>query len=416
MKTLSPNLALLLLVLFLAACGSSESPASPASDGDTEALENETGEQEAESCDFTGARCQGPDVVSCTDARLSQTACGEGRYCDFGQCQAATISLPKDAAPHNEVTTEWWYYTGHLTDGTGQWGFEVTIFQYDVGGTVGMGYMCHVAVTDKVAKEHYHQDNITLKRDIWKSKPIDLKIKNCEFKLGGDGRDHIYGIIPKGDEKDGKASPWEIELTVEPQKRPVFHGGDGIIPMSDAGGTSYYYSYTRLSAAGRLVTPTGEVAVTGQAWMDHQWGDFFINEFKGWDWWSMQFEDGNEVMLFQFRNWDSKLVVQAGTLIDPLGNFKELSGLDSFAITSLRQWDSPHTDGIYPLDWNIRIPEGDWTIAVRTQTDDQEMWNAAQNYWEGDTTLSGTRGTTTLKGVGYTELTGYATDKLDPKR
>ena len=45
--------------------------------------------------------------------------------------------------------------------------------------------------------------------------------------------------------------------------------------------------------------------------------------------------------------------------------------------------------------------------------DDQEMYNPAQNYWEGATTVSGTRDGTPIGGVGYTELTGYASDLLD---
>lgn len=410
--------SLLLAALFFAACGlatacSDPSPNTPAGDGDQAEQEQEPAEADGESCDFTEARCEGNARLACTNTQLQRTPCDAGTYCNFGQCQDATITFPKDAAPHND-TTEWWYYTGHITDGQGQWGFEVTIFQYDLGGTVGMGYMCHVAVTDKSAKVHYHQDDITLKRGVWNSDPIELEVKNCHFWLGGDGRDHISAKIPEGKEKDGLASPWEIELSFEPQKRPVLHGGDGIIPMSDAGGTSYYYSYTRLKTTGRLLTPTGQVTVNGQAWMDHQWGDFFINEFKGWDWWSMQLDDQREIMLFQFRNWDDKLVVQAGTLIDAMGNFKELEGLDSFAIKALRKWASPHTDGTYPLDWDIAIPNGSWAITVRTATDDQEMYNAAQNYWEGDTTLGGTCAGQPIRGVGYTELTGYATDKLDP--
>ena len=56
----------------------------------------------------------------------------------------------------------------------------------------------------------------------------------------------------------------------------------------------------------------------------------------------------------------------------------------------------------------------DWDLQVRTAIDDQEMHNIAQNYWEGPTTISGTRGATEVHGVGFTELTGYASDFLDP--
>ena len=362
--------------------------------------------------------CDGNDVLACADGVQQRQPCGVDAYCNFGACVAATIHLPQDAQPHTE-RSEWWYYTGHLTSGEHHWGFEITVFQYDMAFLTqqsGFGYMCHVAVVDKDIRQHYHTDSISFTPQIWNVTPIVLEVDNCHFELGGDGHDHIRGQIPKGMEKDHNADPWTIDLTVEAKKRPTFHGTDGIIPMSANAGTSWYYSYTRLAATGTLSTPTGDFAVTGQAWMDHQWGQFDIQDFKGWDWWSTQFDDGHEIMLFQFTDWDGKLVSQAGTIVDPQGNATALEGLDAFHVTSLRKWASPHTDGIYPLDWDITIAKMAWQISVKTSVDDQEMWNAAQNYWEGETTLGGTRGGLPVTGVGYTELTGYATDLMDPKK
>ena len=51
---------------------------------------------------------------------------------------------------------------------------------------------------------------------------------------------------------------------------------------------------------------------------------------------------------------------------------------------------------------------------ITTDVDDQEMYNPAQNYWEGATTVTGTGDGVPVSGVGYTELTGYASDLLDP--
>jgi predicted secreted hydrolase len=378
--------------------------------------ENET-EPDISSCDWEEPICQGENVAECQNNIVVLIPCESGTYCNYGQCQPSSVVFPQDAGYHTE-RSEWWYYTGHLSDGVGDWGFEVTIFQYNVEETYGVpgyGYMCHVGVTDKLEKEHYHIDSFSLSPEIWQADPNILEVDNCYFELDGQGHDHIIAHIPSGKEKDGKASPWIIDLTFAPQKRAALHGGDGIIPMSDAGGTSWYYSYTRLSATGRLTTPDGDFGVAGQAWMDHQWGQFDITEFKGWDWWSIQLEQDWEIMLFQFTNWDGDLASQAGTLIDPEGNQTELDGFDAFSVISQRTWESPHTDGIYPLDWNITIGAQAWSLNVTTSVDDQEMYNAAQNYWEGETTVTGNHNNNPVSGVGYTELTGYATDFLDPK-
>jgi len=375
-----------------------------------------SGAADADPCGGVAPACDGEVRVACEGGTTVRVPCGDDAYCNGGECVPTSIRLPRDAGPHTD-RTEWWYYTGHLADGDRRWGFEVTIFQYDfieLFQTEGLGYMCHVAVTDKTAGEHYHRDVIDLKTTEWTSDPIVLEVADCRFEIGGDGRDHVVGEIAAGWEKDGKASPWRIDLEVEPTKRVVRHGTDGVIPMADTGGTSWYYSYTRLAASGRLTTPDGVHEVTGLAWMDHQWGDFDLVDFKGWDWWSVQLDDGWEAMLFQFTDWNGALAVKAGTLVDPDGGLTALEGMDAFTIVPLRTWASPHTDGAYPLDWDIVIPAQGWTLAVRTAIDDQEMYNIAQNYWEGDTTATGTRDGVPISGVGYTELTGYATDLLDP--
>ena len=325
---------------------------------------------------------------------------------------ARCIRFPEDAAPH-EDRTEWWYYTGHLNDGDSDWGFQVTIFQFRL--ETMLFYMCHVALIDEEAGEHLHVDTMEGYTTTWTTAPIELEVSNCLLLIGGDGRDRIVGTIPEGLERDGHVGEWSVDLDLEPTKDVTFHGDNGIISMSPSGGESWYYSYTRLAASGTLTTPEGTFDVEGQAWMDHQWGDFDVHEFKGWDWWSMQLEDGWEIMLFQFRDWDSVLVSQAGTIIDAEGNATYLDGLDDFTVTPLREWDSPHTDGVYPLDWDIAIGAMDWQLQVTTDIDDQEMYNPAQNYWEGPVSISGTRGEESVSGVGFVELTGYATDQLDPE-
>ena len=351
-------------------------------------------------------------MVTCVDGVAHHESCGDGEYCNFGGCVETTIHLPEDLGPH-EYTTEWWYYTGHLTSDDRRYGFEVTLFQFLLGPLET--YMCHVAVIDEDAGVHYHVAELDGDTETWTADPVDLEVLDCHFQIGADGVDHIRGVIPDGDEDDGHPGEWVIELTLTSRKPIVRHGGDGVIPMGTAGGESWYYSRTRLQAEGTLSTPDrGEQAVTGQAWTDHQWGDFDVNEFKGWDWWSMQLDDGYEVMLFQFRDWDSVLVSQAGSIVDPDGNVTELEGFDDFSVTTLREWESPHTDGVYPLDWDVTIVPMGWSVHVRTAIDDQEMHNPLQNYWEGVVTITGSRGGDAVEGVGYVELTGYATDPFDP--
>ncbi len=342
---------------------------------------------------------------------------------DLSEPAESAVRLPEDSAPHGELV-EWWYWTGHLepTDADAgeagrSWGFELAIFQQDLAvfGGSGHGYMCHAALTEKHLGEHHHVSRLALQPDeLTHEAPVILDLFPCYAKLDGQGGDHVMGSIrPKsGPEKD---DTWSFDIQTSPLKPVVLHGGDGVIAMGAAGGDSYYYSYTRTAASGRVETPEGDFEVRGQGWMDHQWGDFDINAFKGWDWWSVQLDDDWELMLFEFRDWEGVVVSRAGSIVDPRGRVTELSGLEAFTITALREWESPHTDGVYPLDWDIAIPGEGWSLAIRVDIDDQEMPNIVQDYWEGPVTVTGKRREAPVTGVGYVELTGYATDIGDPK-
>ena len=68
-------------------------------------------------------------------------------------------------------------------------------------------------------------------------------------------------------------------------------------------------------------------AVEGTSWMDHE---FFTHQLEsnqtGWDWFSLQFEDRSELMLFRLRRKDGTAdPYSAGTYIDPKGRCRALA-------------------------------------------------------------------------------------------
>ena len=72
--------------------------------------------------------------------------------------------LPADHGPHFEYQTEWWYYTGNLTDPGGRhFGYQLTFFRRGLSSgppPAGPGlatnqiYFAHLAVTDSAAGQH----------------------------------------------------------------------------------------------------------------------------------------------------------------------------------------------------------------------------------------------------------------------
>ena len=326
-------------------------------------------------------------------------SCPRFQYCNFGQCVDTLIDLPKDESPHR-VLVEWWYWTGNLSDDKGNiYGFELTFFYgarlFDIPA-----WMVHVAVVDEGIGVH---DSA-----VW----FDLKFpdENPE-ELYLESRSAIVHRWEKGIyELAGQAEDYGYELTLTDIKGPTFHGGNGSIRMSSRTCDSFYYSRTSMEVEGVLLKNDDPIEVTGQAWMDHQWGSFNPFVIIGWDWFSMQFDDGTEIMYFIFRGDEddpSVIDMALGTYVDEMGNQTILS-MDEIEVKALDQWISPTTGGVYPQNWNMFIEGLDLDVDVTTKVPEQEFPNLMWNYWEGMIHIEGEKQGDPIEGMGFVELSGYA--------
>ena len=72
---------------------------------------------------------------------------------------------------------------------------------------------------------------------------------------------------------------------------------------------------------GTIVIDGERFEVTGESWMDHEFGTSFLEpEQQGWDWLSIQLDDGRELMLYQLRRADgTRDPRSSGTLVDAQG-------------------------------------------------------------------------------------------------
>ena len=103
----------------------------------------------------------------------------------------------------------------------------------------------------------------------------------------------------------------------------MIHGQKGISQKAEGEGyASHYYSITRLKTEGKLFLNGSEVPVHGLSWMDHEFGSNQLREYQvGWDWFSIQLENGVDLMFYQIRNRDGKIdPFSSGTIISPDGN------------------------------------------------------------------------------------------------
>ena len=202
---------------------------------------------------------------------------------------------------------------------------------------------------------------------------------------------------------------FELDLMLKPVKPPVAHGKagyslKGVKPES----ACCYYSFTRLEVSGRLNVKGNAVAIKGIAWMDHEFSSAPLEpDIVGWDWFSLQFDDNTELMMFILHTKDAGAQLTGCTFVDEQGCAHDL---EQFELQSLRTWHSPHTGGDYPLDWTLSVPGAELDVEITVTFDDQEMDTRAttlNTYWEGEVTASGTRAGKPVAGLGYVELAGY---------
>src|SRR5947207_3668385 len=100
---------------------------------------------------------------------------------------------------------------------------------------------------------------------------------------------------------------------------PPLHNGHGLLPFSNLG-FSYYYSRTRMALSGSLIDHNQPLRVSGEAWMDHQWGNFLTVGGGGWDWFSIQLDNNTEMMLYFIRDSSGQAVSTYVSYIDPNAN------------------------------------------------------------------------------------------------
>lgn len=322
--------------------------------------------------------------------------------------------FPRDYFNHPEYQTEWWYYTGNVTASNGHhFGFELTFFREGVSREPGKQgtwdihdwYLAHLALSDLDGKVFYHTERAN------RAGPgiagIDDKqgrIWNGNWHVTWQGNDQVLEAV---DER------FLFSLTLHPEKPPVIHGENGVSQKAEGEGrASHYISLTRLKTGGSIQLKGKDYAVSGLAWMDHE---FFTHQLEknqvGWDWFSVQLTDDAELMLFRIRRNDGSVdPYSAGTYIDSDGHPIHLRRED-FSLTPAEQtWTSPATGAVYPLHWRILVPKLEIELEATTALKSQELVGGSKvvpNYWEGAIDLKGRQGKLDVAGVGYLEMTGY---------
>ena len=362
---------------------------------------------------------------------------------DRGYARALSVRpllFPADHGSHPDFRTEWWYFTGNLlAAGERRFGFQLTLFRLALAPrspaespagrpelarasrfATRQAWMGHFALSDvdgnAIHPAHSRREN---RRDNGKFYAFERRERGAAGLAGA--RAHPFKVWLRdwqvsGPEGTASAdifplrlhaaeSGIEVDLRLEKGKTKVLQGEAGLSRKSAAAGNaSYYYSYTRMPAAGRVRTAEGDFQVTGLAWLDREWSSSALAADQvGWDWFALQFDDGRDLMLYRLRNQRGAThPFSAGVLVAADGTKTSLA-FEQISFEPGRLWRSPRGQQ-YPVVWKLRA--GTLQLQVSALFDAQ-VHSDTLRYWEGAVRASGRDGAVAVRASGYLEMTGY---------
>jgi predicted secreted hydrolase len=319
-----------------------------------------------------------------------------------------SFEFPRDHGAHPETLTEWWYITGWLHDASGgALGMQITFFrsrprvQEENPSAFAPKQLlfAHAALSDPdVGRLQHDQRSSRAGFGLAEAagKTTDVRIDDWSLRLAG-GR-YQARIATRG---------FEFALDFVPSQLVLLQGQGGFSRKGPLPGeASRYYSFPHLAVVGSIAASGRSRAVSGRAWLDHEWSNNFLGKAAaGWDWIGINLDDGAALMAFRIRDKRGGEYWAAATYRAPDGRVRTLPPLQ-VRFEPLRRWRSPHTGVEYPV--SMRVRAGDLVLELQPLMDDQELDSRASTgaiYWEGavEASMAGR-----VVGRGYLELTGYA--------
>jgi predicted secreted hydrolase len=202
------------------------------------------------------------------------------------------------------------------------------------------------------------------------------------------------------------AREFSFKLSLSPTQAPLLQGDQGYSRKGpNAEQASYYYSEPQLKVSGSVERAGKVLAVSGDAWLDHEWSSSVLDgRAVGWDWVGANLKDGGALMAFRIRGADGQTLWQAASLRDGQGHTRHFTG-SQILLRPQRVWRSPRTQAQYPVAMNLEFDGNTWQL--QPLQDDQELDSRLSTgavYWEGAVHLQSDGQTL---GRGYFEMTGY---------
>ena len=232
------------------------------------------------------------------------------------------LAFPADEGAHPAFRSEWWYVTGWSRDAEAhEFGFQVTFFRNRPGVAE--------ASTSRFAPKQLLFAHAALADPDRQRLVVDQRAAREGFGLASaseqktDVRIGDWSLVQEGDSYIARirARAFALDLTFRAHAPVLLQGDAGVSRKGpDPLDASFYYSRPQLAVSGSVSIGERARAVSGAAWLDHEWSSRYLTRGAvGWDWTGINFDDGGALMAFRIRDARGAPLWAGGTYRDSQG-------------------------------------------------------------------------------------------------
>lgn len=362
-----------------------------------------------------------------------------------------SIGFPQDAVAHDtNAAIEWWYFNAFLKTESGKnYAVVGSFFRTGIQPTKKGHYLIY-SLTDLDTKRVVADGSVLDKANVAllksylplvaMSRPDDKSVmpllaalqKNelpephritaGETQINPTGPrfaiamdDKKYSFAQQTD--DGRT--WKAQLTdpafsanltfdqPKANRPPMLVGGEGKTGLGSPD-DMFYVSLTRPAVRGTLTVDGKTETVTGNGWIDRQWGRSWVVGNNGWDWFGVQLDNGEDLIVYRIKdNTTGRVLRVEATLLRADGT----QTVDkSVTFTPSGEWLDPKSGIAFPQLFTVTMENIGYTLKFTPLFDAQAIptLGIGAAFWEGVVDVTGTaKDGKAITGRGYRELVGY---------
>jgi len=306
------------------------------------------------------------------------------------------FSFPQDEGIHYDAIEEWWYVNSHLVAQDGR-RLDVMVCFYKHG-------IIAASLFDQSTGAYINHTETYL----------DIARASGHLSLGyGPNGLHQIDGKPFTYELQYQSREFSVSLVLESMQRPLLAGGDGLIRMGR--GESFYYSLTDLESSGTVFLGPERLSVSGNGWMDRQWGAW--SPKLDWDWFSISLDNGMRILAYrQFAMGPGQPVMEYVSVMDAEGNayhFNRSADYCTLVFDYKDYWRSPQTGKLYSSGWGLTVPALGLSLELEPLSAAQETLFPADErlasqrmpFWEGTCDVAATVHGEPIRGLAFVETT-----------